>query len=130
MCCKEMSKIRLLVCTSVWTLISICVTRLLSSFWCNFAWWFSLNQSSLAYSLFASNPKSIFCACVVTSHLSYLVINTRHGISSLDCYLSLQQLEFGFLLVFIPYQALNKSHRVRFSDLYHKQIALVTCREA
>jgi hypothetical protein len=124
-CWKERSKLRLLVCTSVWTFISICVTRLLSSFWCNFARWFFWNQSSLAYSLFASNLKFVFCACVVTSHLSYLVISTRHWISSLDCYLSSQQLEFRFLLLFIPCQAPHKSHRVRFSNLVFVQLSLL-----
>jgi hypothetical protein len=108
-CWKERSRIRLLVCTSGWTFISICVTRLLSSFWCNFSGCFSLNQSTLAYSLFASNLKSVFYACAVTLHLSYLVISTRHWISSLDCYLSLQQLEFRLLFVFIPYQAPHKA---------------------
>ena len=60
-----------------------------------------------------------------TSH-SYLVVSTRQGTSSLDCYLTLQQLEFRLhSLCITPHQAPHKSHHNRYSGLVFASLPLL-----
>ena len=56
--------------------------------------------------------------CVIDLHLSYLLVSTRQRTFSLNCYLTLQQLEFRlYSLYIISHQAPHKSHRNRYSSL-------------
>ena len=54
--------------------------------------------------------------CLIYLHHSYPVVSTRQRTSSLDCYLTLQQLDFRlYSLCITPYQAPPTSHRNRYS---------------
>ena len=120
--CKRKDKDQIVGVHKYWIFISSYVTSLLYSFGVIFARRFRVNHLSLASSLFASSL-NLFCVCVASS---YLVISTRHWISSLDCYLTLQQLDFRLPLVYYPYQAPEKkTHHIRFADLVFAQLSLL-----
>ena len=119
--CKRKDKDQIVGVHKYWIFISSYVTSLLYSFGVIFARRFRVNHLSLASSLFASSL-NLFCVCVASS---YLVISTRHWISSLDCYLTLQQLDFRLPIVYHPYQAPHKTHRIRFADLVFAQLSLL-----
>ena len=54
--------------------------------------------------------------CLIYLHHSYPVVSTRQRTSSLDCYLTLQQLDFRLhSLCITPYQAPHTSHCNRYS---------------
>ena len=87
--------------TSAESIISSCATSLLSLFGGKL--WLGLiaTLASQSYSLFASILKFI-CVCVIYLYTLNLLISTRQRTSSLDCYLTLQQLKFRLhsLLIF------------------------------
>ena len=112
--CKRKEKDQIVGMHKYWILISSCVTSLLYSFGVIFAMRFRVNHLSLASSLFASSLK-LLLRVLHRLYFPYLVISTRHWISSLDCYLTLQQLDFRLPLVYHPYQAPHKNHRVPFA---------------
>ena len=112
---KERRRIRLLYAQVLKVFISSCTTSLLSLLVWNFDWvWLQHlhpNHIPCLHQLWNFS----LCVCVIHLYLAYLAVSTRQRTSSLDCYLSLQQLEFRLPLVYHPYQAPHKNHRVRFA---------------
>ena len=103
------------MCTSAESFISSSVTSLLSLFGAKL--WLGLiaTLAFQSYSLFASILKFL-CVCVICLYTSNLLISTRQGTSSLDRYLTLQQLEFRLhSLCITPHQAPHKNHRNQYS---------------
>ena len=103
------------MCTSAESFISSSTTSLLSLFGAKL--WLGLiaTLASQSYSLFASVLKFL-CVCVIYLYTSNLLISTRQRTSSLDRYLTLQQLEFRLhSLCITPHQAPHKNHRNRYS---------------
>ena len=96
------------MCTSAESFISSSTTSLLSLFGAKL--WLGLiaTLASQSYSLFASILKFL-CVCVIYLYTSNLLISTRQRTSSLDRYLTLQQLEFRLhSLCITPHQAPHK----------------------
>ena len=103
------------MCTSAESFISSSTTSLLSLFGAKL--WLGLiaTLASQSYSLFASILKFL-CVCVIYLYTSNLLISTRQRTSSLDRYLTLQQLEFRLhSLCITPHQAPQKNHHNRYS---------------
>jgi len=86
--------------------------------WCKILVGSNRNTSIPIILLVYINSEISLCVCVIDLHLSYLVVSTKQGTSSLDCYLALQKLKFRLhSLCITPHQAPHKSHRNWFSSL-------------
>jgi len=102
-------------CTSVEVFIEL-HTRLLSLLWCKILLRFDCNTCILSIILVCIKSEISLRVCLIYLHRSYLVVSTRQRTSSLDCYLTLQQLDFRLhSLCITPYQAPHTSHRNRYS---------------
>ena len=103
------------MCTSAESFISSSATSLLSLFGAKLRFGLTATLASQSHSLFASILKFL-CVCVIYLYTSNLLVSTRQRTSSLDCYLTLQQLEFRLhSLCITPHQAPHKNHLNRYS---------------
>ena len=102
-------------CTSVEVFIEL-HTRLLSLLWCKIFLRFDCNTCNLSIILVCIKSEISLRVCLIYLHRSYLVVSTKQRTSSLDCYLTLQQLDFRLhSLCITPYQAPHTSHHNRYS---------------
>lgn len=86
--------------------------------WCKILVGFDRNTCIPIIFLVCINSEISLRVSVIHLYLSYLVVSTRQSTSSLDYYLTLQQLEFRLhSLCITPHQAPHTSHRNRYSGL-------------
>ena len=112
---KEKLKISWFMCTRAESFHIKWVTRLLSLFGANLVG--SDRNTCIPIILLVCIKSEISLrVCLIYLHHSYPVVSTRQRTSSLDCYLTLQQLDFRLhSLCITPYQAPHTSHRNRYS---------------